>query len=203
MNEHDKQKQEQIKVQFEEIGRFIQAFEAMVNSVRFACVFLLAAPNQTLSNILLHHQHISAKTLIDIMRAMFSHVSSIPEMKFAPEEVSVLKGLLGWIGKEFETLANKRNELVHGTWTVGSDGASADKLQVQKIIVKAKSGLALADTPKNVAELIDLKQKCTEVNKLIVALTFAYISEPRQILSSFRKLKDDTWVTTKHVQVAT
>jgi hypothetical protein len=72
----DEAYQKNTKEQYEMLGRFVEAFELMVNEVREICIFLAARDvrNAALVETILHHQALSAKPLIDILRALVAEV---------------------------------------------------------------------------------------------------------------------------------
>ena len=65
------------KKQYEELGRFVVAFEEMINDVRELCIFILADLDlslQTFVSVAFHHQALTAKPLLDIIRTLIAEV---------------------------------------------------------------------------------------------------------------------------------
>src|ERR1700730_4099177 len=60
------------KEQYEALGRFVEAFEAMVNEVRESTIALIErdGKHRRLIEIVLHHQVLTAKPLYEIFRAV-------------------------------------------------------------------------------------------------------------------------------------
>jgi hypothetical protein len=116
-----------VKGQYEALGRFVEAFEMMVDEVRIDCIRLLSADlpirRQQLISIPFHYQTFSAKPLFDTFRAvlmdMISHDAYKKEHSLSDDDVNNFSGVLSAINGEYDWLANKRNSLLHGTWFVG------------------------------------------------------------------------------------
>ena len=64
------------KEQHEALGRFVEAFEAMVNEVRESTIALIERDGKhcRLIEIVLHHQVLTAKPLYEIFRAVVVEV---------------------------------------------------------------------------------------------------------------------------------
>ncbi|MEH2486929.1 hypothetical protein [Bradyrhizobium sp. AZCC 2230] len=154
--------------QYAALGRFVEAFEAMVNEVREACIERLcegvgSSERQRLIEIPFHHQSMTAKILFDIMRAI---IAEIVGDKNSPhhEDRLKFKKILGCIEGEYSSLLSKRNELLHGTWFIGygaPDDPNAERFLVRKYKTTA-DGLGNIELPKNVAELDELTQRCVD-----------------------------------------
>ena len=93
-----------IKEQYEELGRFVVAFEDMVNDVRELCIFILAGFNssqQTFVSVALHHQALTAKPLFEIMRALVAEVAKDNDArkryKIDNESEQIINGVLAAI----------------------------------------------------------------------------------------------------------
>lgn len=199
----EERKTRQTKQQFEELGRFIQAFEMMVFQVRFACAQILPRTvwQQRLLNLILYHEALTARVSFDIMRAMYGEIINDPDSGFSDEERGVVDGVLLQLAKEYELLAKSRNHLLHATWHVGASDIEEGALQVHKFTTR-KEGLAAQDLPATIDELRALRARCTEANKLTVALVSSFIDNPRMLLACFKK-DNGKWVTTWQISVAT
>jgi hypothetical protein len=170
--------QRQTKEQFEELGRFVQQFEQMVDAARFSCVQLTSssAQHQSLMNVTFHHRSMTAEPLIQIMRALYGE--KIKTIKPETEEVDTISSILSQIGRDYSKLAGKRNELLHGTWYIGWANPADDDfsdLKVAKFKTPA-TGLALAETPKKVEDLREITAECKRVGDLIRALILTLIA---------------------------
>jgi hypothetical protein len=190
----------QTKEQFEELGRFVQQFEAMVDAVRRTCLQLTttSVKHHRLMNIILHHSSMTAWPLFEIARALYGEMINDAEYKITTEQGIVIKGVLKQISAEYSDLLAHRNNMVHGTWYIGWASPADEEFSDLKIAkYKAtSSGFAAAETPKNTAELQALTERCKQNAFLINLLnaTFIFPGGPR-VCENFHKEKD-TWVAT-------
>src|ERR1700687_1508337 len=114
------------KEQYEALGRFVEAFEAMVHEARMCCIDLLGrdltSKQKWLVAIPLFHQSFSAKPIFETFHAVL--VETISDKEFhekynlAPEHIKFFSSVLSAISGEYSDLSNKRNNLLHGTWFV-------------------------------------------------------------------------------------
>jgi hypothetical protein len=172
------------KEQYEALGRFIVAFEEMVNDVRELCTFILGGFDLNLQkfvSVALHHQSLTAKPLLEILRALIAEVLQVEtereKYKMDDESRSIIIGVLGPINNEYNHLTNLRNELVHGTWFVGFGGArdrESKEFFVRKLRAKA-SGLIQSELPKTASQLNALTQRCQNVHFWMLSLTTAFL----------------------------
>jgi hypothetical protein len=154
--------------QYAALGRFVEAFEGMVNEVREACIERLceavgASERKRLIEIPFHHQNMTAKILFDIMRAMIAEIVSDQKSPHYADQAA-FKKVLSCIEGEYNSLLGIRNALLHGTWFVGyasSDDPNAERFQVRKYKTTA-NGLAVVELPKNVKELEKLTRRCVD-----------------------------------------
>src|SRR5947207_2364955 len=74
--------------QFEAIGRFVQAFELMVDAVRYGLLQLTARDpkHQRLLNIVFHYKSMTASPLIDIFRAIIAEIVLDADYKIQKSE---------------------------------------------------------------------------------------------------------------------
>jgi hypothetical protein len=66
------------KEQYEELGRFVVAFEDVVNDVRELCIFVFAGFNssqQTFVSVAFHHRVLTAQPLFEIMQTLIAEVA--------------------------------------------------------------------------------------------------------------------------------
>lgn len=152
------------KEQYAALGRFVEAFEALVNEVRDCCLEIIAASGSAklgLVEIAFHHQAMTAKPLFDILQAMMAEVIKDPN---APEYVDreAFSQVLKQINKEYSDLASTRNNLLHGTWYIGyssPDDPNSEKFQIRKFGT-TKQGLKRLELPEGAAELDALTNRC-------------------------------------------
>jgi hypothetical protein len=159
-----------VKEQYEALGRFVGAFEMMVDQVRSTCI-LLMGPNpfdKRLPIIAFHHGAMTAKPLFDIMRAMIAQLAKQDDLLDADEK-PIFAGVLAQIAKDYSDLVSMRNNLLHGTWFVGSisvNDSEAATFRVRKQ-TSTKDGLGLLELPTTTKELDALKNRCEEVRLLV------------------------------------
>jgi hypothetical protein len=112
------------KEQFEALGRFVQAFEHLVDEVRTGCVFFVAAggadPAQRhRAGIAFHHHSLTAVPLLEILRALVGDYMLEAARKVERGDREVVRAVLSQIAGEYQDLSRKRNDIVHGTWFIG------------------------------------------------------------------------------------
>ena len=128
-----KKLEKNIKEQYEALGRFVEAFELMVDASRGVCIDRtwdaitddteLEFNHQDRKKILeipFHHQNMGAKALWNTMRAILAEIFA---QKDNPHHVEYddFKALLGYMEREYSFLCNRRNELLHrthGSWDI-------------------------------------------------------------------------------------
>jgi len=133
---------------------------------------------------------------MDIFRAVtmkivtFRQASNPPTVTDA--ECNIFNGVLGQVHREYEALANLRNNLLHATWFVGYANEAQEDFSeffAHKQTVN-KSGAGMVDLPKTAKELDDLSERCnrmaewirlifasaalTEVNKNMIGKLFRF-----------------------------
>jgi hypothetical protein len=196
----DEKYSRQTSENFAALGRFVQEFELLVSSVRTSCVFLLGCNNspkhQQLVNVILCHQSLTAGPLFQIMRGLYAaHIREFPEHVRDDNQDVILK-VLAYCATQYDDLANKRNNLLHGTWFIGfANGEQEDfsELQVHKFCV-TKNGCEPAKLPKSAAELSKLTDECQELRELIsrISVTF-HISSGSRVAKNVR-LENKRWL---------
>jgi hypothetical protein len=155
--------------QYAALGRFVEAFEMMVNEVREICIERVcdgvgSRERERLVEIAFHNQSMTAKPLFDIMRATIAELVSAPTSQHYADRAT-FKKLLSHIETEYSHLYSKRNELLHGTWLVGyvSDiDPDAKQFVVRKYKTTADGLTRAKGLPKNAIELLDLVTRCDD-----------------------------------------
>jgi hypothetical protein len=86
------------KEQYEELGRFVEMFELMVNEARESCIDLLSkdGDHRELVQIAFHHQSLTAKPLFEIMRAIITEMIK-DQTHFHYNERTSLGAILGQV----------------------------------------------------------------------------------------------------------
>src|SRR5579859_415573 len=140
--------------QYAALGRFVEAFELMVNEVRECSIDLVAhnEKNRDLVSVAFHHHALSAMPLMEIFRAVGANMVGLtpigitddfaseeppfidssdiadpddPRLKFSAADRDAFKAIMKRIFAEYKDLSETRNALLHGTWFVGY-GSRAD-----------------------------------------------------------------------------
>jgi hypothetical protein len=184
-----KEIEKNVKEQYEALGRFVEAFELMVDEVRGVCVDRIwdAVISDTgldldigqhyrkqLIEISFHQQNMTAKPLWDTMRSIIAEILS---QKNNPHHTDYanFKSLLGHMEGEYSALYNKRNELLHGTWFIGytsEEDPHSKKFRIRKFKTTA-DGLAEAkELPQDVSELSSLTKRCDQMRIWIAEIDF-------------------------------
>jgi hypothetical protein len=160
------------------LGRFVEAFELMVDDVRQICIERIcsgigSSERLDLIELPFHHGAMTAKPLFDIMRAVIIEIVNKPG-NFHYPNLETFKTLLGLAEAEYGSLINKRNELLHGTWFVGFP-TKIDPEAKEFFVRKFKTsgdGLIAAQLPKNADELSALTKRCDEMRLWLGQLDF-------------------------------
>jgi hypothetical protein len=203
------------KEQYEALGRFVEAFELMVNETRDLCIdnirravltittvkygdkewdaFLTEfLKRQRLLEISFHHQGMTAKPLMDILRAIVAEIINDQASLYYAER-TVFKKVLAHIDEEYSALYWKRNELLHGTWFMGypdPNDPNASRFDVRKYKTTAE-GLKRAELPKNAAELRNLASRCDDTRTWLGHVDFCLRGEGS--ITDFFKLDGKEW----------
>jgi hypothetical protein len=185
--------------QYAALGRFVEAFELMVNEVREICIENICASvggiqqRERLIEIAFHHQSMTAKPLFDIMRTIIAETVNVEASPHYADRMAIKK-LLGHIEAEYNHLYNKRNELIHGTWMIGF--VSHDNPDAREFVVRkyktTSDGLAEAQLPKNAIELLDLVTRCDEARTWLGYLGFC-LQEGTRITEVFKQQPGESW----------
>ena len=188
----------QTSEQFEALGRFVQAFELMVDAVRTTSYSFLSRGDPKAALVLLH-QSMTAKSLFEIMRGLYGTL--VIEYPFLfQDDKDTINSVLKLCATEYDKLVNLRNDLLHGTWRIGwarPDQEDFSELFVDKARVWA-GGYKLADLPKTAAELSERTKRCEYLTTLLSRLYGAVLmalmrSEPSRVRFNVRK-ENDRWI---------
>jgi hypothetical protein len=212
------------------LGRFVEAFELMVNEVRELCLFLASRDgrNAILVQTILHHQVFTAKPLFDVLRALIAEAikdalqetedrksgvknAEPPLLRDAfddPLPVTIkerdaLFGILGFVARHYDDLCNQRNDLLHGTWFVGF--VSAQNPHSAEFFINrlktTKSGLSpVARLPKTALELKDLADRCEDVRLWIGSVE--QILKGEMLVDEVFEFDGQTWWMMVHPDVS-
>jgi hypothetical protein len=169
-SEADATYERNVKEQYETLGRFVEAFELMVNAVRRVCIDLLPhdGNHDHLIEIVFHHQVMTAKPLFEIMRATIADLLKNVSHR-AHGDRDFFNDLLSFVQKGYDDLVNKRNNLLHGTWIIGTrSGRDPDASQFYLFkYTTTKHGLEMLKLPRTTTELRELTKRCDETRAWI------------------------------------
>ena len=170
----------QTKEQFEELGRFVQAFEQLVSRIRTSCLLLLpgrVADDQILLNVVLHHRAFTAQPLFECMRALYAeHVRKLAD-KISQDEQATITGVLRQAAHDMSFLVERRNALLHGTWHIGFANP-ADQDFSNPTFMKGKvtgSGLDFNPVVESADDLRELRKRCDELGSFIFRLIGSFV----------------------------
>lgn len=199
---------ENIKKTYEALGRFVEAFEAMVDEVRGTCIDrvweavtadtgLETEPDKyerkRLIEVSFHQGNMTAKPLWDTMRSIIADVLAQQNHPHHADREN-FKSLLGFMEGEYSALNNKRNELLHGTWEIGytsTEDPDNKKFRVRKFKT-TRDGLSEAtELPQDVTELSSLTNRCDGLRSWIAEIDFCMRKNIR--LATFFKKEEKKW----------
>jgi hypothetical protein len=182
------------KEQYEELGRFVEMFELMVNEARESCIDLLSkdSDHRELVQIAFHHQSLTAKSLFEIMRAIITEVIK-DQAHFHYNERISLGAILGQVQSAYDRLANMRNNLLHGTWFVGFTNETdpeAETFYLRKYTTSAQ-GFTELTLPKKAENLRRLRTDCDAVRTWIALILFCLQDQTK--IADYFEQRDGTW----------
>src|SRR5215208_3044335 len=107
-------REKHIKDQLEMLGRFVQAFELMVDAARQGCMELMpGSPDEHyLHHIVFHHHALTAQQLFDIMRALMAQLLLAELPNFTEKDKKALIAVLKEIARRYQDVVRKRNDLL-------------------------------------------------------------------------------------------
>jgi hypothetical protein len=184
--------------QYAALGRFVEAFELMVNEVREICIERVcdaigSGERERLVEISFHNQSMTAKPLFDTMRTIIAEIVNVETSPHYADR-TIFKKVLSCIETEYNHLYNKRNELLHGTWLVGYtsfDDPNAKQFRVRKYKTTS-DGLADVELPKNVPELLDLVERCDDTRTWLGHVDFCLLDN-HSIGDFFQNIHGEGW----------
>ena len=191
----------QTNEQYALLGKFVQAFEQMVDSIRTPCLFYLTnyGRHQQRINVVLHHNALGAQALFEIYRALIVDYMN-NQTGFDAEERKTVLSILSQLAQDFSNLIKNRNYMLHGTWYIGwANETTQDfsEISVHKFVVTAK-GLEDAELPTNVAEMRGWLDECDRIRGLISVLGNCTIGWPEfdalMVRRNFKK-EGKKWVS--------
>jgi hypothetical protein len=191
------------KEKYEALGRFVEAFEDMVDEVRSACMELLYQNDKSTRNelrwmllhIVFHQQSMTAKPLLQIMRSMVGEISKKfrdgGEPNFDNAEFSAFSEVIKIVDREYDQLVRTRNNLLHARW--GMEFPFEDDPDGLKFFIfkggSNKDGWApLQKLPQTASELLTLSERFKELSHwvFLIARCFDGSESPQRITNCFR-----------------
>lgn len=190
------------KEQFEELGRFVQAFEHMVDATRKQLWFMIQTPGRPAdrTRIILNHHNLTAQPLFDMFRAVATSIIVDPAYGFTDEEKDVGRAVLKRTPTRYQGIVRNRNEILHGTWYIGAASAEQSdfpEMHVAKFKVSA-SGLEQADTPENARGLRAIRHVCEEIGDVVFFFS-AHLTAKYMSFKETFYLDGKDWHSTKKV----
>jgi hypothetical protein len=189
------------KDQYAALGRFVEAFESMVDEVRTDCVLILKRDEQheRLLQVAFHHNALSSKPLFEILRALAADFLKQQEPTVQIKTRDTIFGVLSHIASEYVSLANMRNTLLHGTWQVGwvsRDDPNSAQFVVEKYKT-TKTGLTKEPVPKDALELLTLADRCNRAANWIALLLACHpFPNSHWQVEELFKFEGQTWLLT-------
>lgn len=217
--------QKNTKEQYEMLGRFVEAFELMVHEVREASIELTGRDgrNRALLEVTFHHQALTAKPLFDIFRVTIVEILNdvLQEQKDRAEGIyesdpplvvdrngnpfpltlkdrDTVLGVIGFIQGKYESLVNRRNDLLHGTWFVGFvsvDDPHSANFHIRKLRGTKKGLSNVDDLPKSANELKSLTDQCGALRNWISWLG-SCLRDSVRIADTFQFTEGTWWFVT-------
>lgn len=213
--------QKNVKEQYEALGRFVESFELMVYEVRETIITISGQDYnaRVLFETMLHHSSLTAKPLFDILRAVVAeilentltgqeerkngiHDRDGPMWKESggqPVEITLaerdsLFGAMTTIASEYDTLINRRNDLLHGTWFIGfthSDNPDSAEFLIRRYKTSSKGLKKVEGLPKNADELRTLAFRCQELRDWLGRVEQIFQRDLK--VTDVFKFKDGEW----------
>jgi hypothetical protein len=185
--------------QYEALGRFVEAFELMVDETRRVSIKIIKRDDQheKLVEVIFHADSMTARPLFDIMKALIVEWVKQPFLKVKQSDRDNISGILKEIATNYTDLANTRNMLLHGTWGIGTynlDDPKFETFNLKKYRL-TKAGLEKAGKiPNNAAGLLALRDRCDKVRWWIKFVGLCLPpTRDRTLLAKTFKFEDGQW----------
>jgi hypothetical protein len=197
------------KEKYAALGRFVEAFEDMVDEVRSACMELIFRNDSSarselrwmLLHIVFYQRVLTANPLFQIMRSMageiFKRLRDGGERNFDDAEFAAFSAVMKMIGREYTSLVVTRNNLLHAQWGMEfpfEDDPDGLKLFIFKGESNKDGWAPLENLPQTASELLSLSKKCQEVSHwvFLIARCFDGGDSEKKITDCF-KFDDKQW----------
>jgi hypothetical protein len=124
---------------------------------------------------------------------MIAEIIFAQKSPFSTKQRDTFMGVLAQIADNYFDLANKRNELVHGTWVFGL-GEDHSSFQVVKFTA-SKRGLTPVSLPKNPEHLLYYATRCEQImHWILITGSFALDSSDTTAIERNFRHNGDKWV---------
>lgn len=186
-----------IEANFAALGRFVQEFELMVNTIRGQLQPPFAGNELALklAICIFNHNVMTARPLLEIYRTcMIIRLNDTlhADPTYGPQHEAALK-ILGELWREGNDLLEIRNRLLHGTWYIGfvSDADSVE--EATRVMshkgTHSKAGFEFrSDLVSSSADLDGFSSRCRKLSDAMRELTLRLDSGYPVSAMSFRSL---------------
>lgn len=149
------------------LGEFVAQFEQMIFAMRYVLPMAFGGGRDLTALIAPAYAELTADPLRRVFGATMA--IAIDQSQLPPEEKAVGYKVLKGIVKRVQTLTEKRNEIVHGTWFIG--WASSDQTDFSKASgfkpKNTKDGVSHKNISRTRADFDDLIIDCLEASCLV------------------------------------
>ncbi len=184
------------RAQFEAIGRFVQAFEAMNEVCRRLLALIIPTDHlsQEKLNLVLHHNALTAWPLFELARNVA--IMHAAQREADEEQLRALTSVFSQASREFQELVDARNTLLHGTWRIGWRSpmdAPTDRLSMYKFKPVQGELRQSATAPTTTGELLALVNGCEDLSRMLEHLLACLINPGGPRVSQNFKKVDGRW----------
>lgn len=183
----------QTKAQYEALGRYVQAFELMVFSIRTRLVSLLSndALYQERISLVLDNRAMTAGPLWEAM-CHVALATAEQDSWISANSRKVIVDLLSYLSTKIQKELRRRNDVLHAAWLVGftSKGQEDFEEMLHTKFNPSNKGLRLTDLPKSPKEFETVCTEIKDLTRLIdrLGLVFAPRSVSRPADFLFQKV---------------
>ena len=192
------------------LGRFVQAFENIVSTIRNSCIHLTIGSrlgitpkdnhasevHSRVCELIFHHEILSAWPLVVIWRAMIiESIKGMPGVPLAARDT--IQGVTNQIVSDFLPIRDERNKLLHATWNIGNSpfsnafSAGFGNGPIARKSVVSKTGLQeISGLPADAAELLVIVDRCNAARDLIERFLYYLYERPAEIPARFKAIKN-------------
>lgn len=186
----EERKKRQTDENFALIGRYVQAFEQMVDTVRNGCVMFLSptAFHERFAKVVLNHQVMTAWPLFGILRSLIweglkanPNLSEEIQHKMNAER-ETMRSILKQIDAEYQDALKFRNDILHSTWRIGwtpnleFDDFSMIEVEKLKATNEGLKILRVVQNKKEIEEQILICEGLLEMIRVAYLVTLLYHS---------------------------